>query len=58
MKFDILKEFDLFLHKNESFTAFPVYQHLYNTAYHKSLGKLLEIVMEQRLIQKHRALTI
>ena len=43
MKFDVLDEFGSFLHKNESFnwvTALPVYQHLYNTTYHKSLGKL------------------
>ena len=44
MKFDILKEFDSFLVKNvqdkfDWVTALPVYQHLYNTTYHKSLGK-------------------
>ena len=45
MKFDMLKEFGSFLEKQvqDKFnwvTALPVYQHLYNTTHHKSLGKL------------------
>ena len=44
MKFDILEEFGSFLDKNvqgkfDWVTALPVYQHLYNSTYHKSLGK-------------------
>ena len=44
MKFDILEEFGSFLDKNVQWkfdwvTALPVYQHLYNSTYHKSLGK-------------------
>ena len=46
MTFDMLKEFDSFLKQNvqEKFdwvTALPVYQHIYNTTYHKSLGNQL-----------------
>lgn len=44
MMFDMLKEFDSFLEKHvqDNFdwvTALPVYQHIYNTTHHKSLGK-------------------
>ena len=43
MTFDMLKEFVSFLKQNvhEKFnwdTALPVYQHIYSTMYHKSLG--------------------
>ena len=44
MKFDVLKEFGDFLDNNvegefDWVTALPVYQHLYNTTLHKSLGE-------------------
>ena len=49
MTFDMLKEFDSSLKQNvqEKFdwdTALPVYQHIYNTTYHKSLGNQLHFL--------------
>ena len=43
MKFDILEKFNTFVKAKteEGFdwvTALPVYQHIYNTTHHKSLG--------------------
>ena len=46
MKFDVLEGFSDFLDKNvkgrfDWVTALPVYQHLYNSTFHKCLGKAL-----------------
>ena len=46
MKFDVLEGFSDFLAKNmkgrfDWVTALPVYQHLYNSTFHKPLGKVL-----------------
>ena len=41
MKFDVLKDLSDFIESSELdwVTALPAYQHLYNTTYHKSIGK-------------------
>ena len=50
MNFDILKDFGFFLDKNvrgdfDWVTALPVYQHIYNTTHHRTLGNKTSIVM-------------
>ena len=57
MMFDMLKEFDSFLEKHvqDNFdwvTALPVYQHIYNTTHHKSLGKQY-LLLKCKITQLH-----